>query len=160
VASRQYSRRWSDDDGGVLTGRGADIILIDDRLKPEEALSDTARPAATGSRPSGPTIGIVSVASWANIRDGKAERHVGLLVHYKLKPGRLLNENIGRFGPRHHLDEQMRCLSLHRGNAPMKTIGIVEVAFLAASATRSPTLVAIKSTLRPTRSTANEGTRS
>src|SRR5215472_9699928 len=26
--------------GGVLTGRGADIIIIDDPLKPEEALSD------------------------------------------------------------------------------------------------------------------------
>jgi hypothetical protein len=25
--------------GGVLTGRGADIIIIDDPLKPEEALS-------------------------------------------------------------------------------------------------------------------------
>ena len=32
--------------GGVLTGRGADIILIDDPLKPEEALSDTQRQAA------------------------------------------------------------------------------------------------------------------
>jgi predicted phage terminase large subunit-like protein len=30
----------------VLTGRGADIILIDDPLKPEEALSDTQRQAA------------------------------------------------------------------------------------------------------------------
>ena len=32
--------------GGVLTGRGADIILIDDPLKPEEALSDARRKAA------------------------------------------------------------------------------------------------------------------
>jgi predicted phage terminase large subunit-like protein len=32
--------------GGALTGRGADIILIDDPLKPEEALSDTQRQAA------------------------------------------------------------------------------------------------------------------
>jgi hypothetical protein len=32
--------------GGVLTGRGADIILIDDPLKPEEALSDAQRQAA------------------------------------------------------------------------------------------------------------------
>ena len=32
-------------DGGVLTGRGADIILIDDPLKPDEALSDTQRRA-------------------------------------------------------------------------------------------------------------------
>src|SRR5437868_8365729 len=31
--------------GGVLTGRGADIILIDDPLKPEEALSDAQRQA-------------------------------------------------------------------------------------------------------------------
>jgi predicted phage terminase large subunit-like protein len=29
--------------GGVLTGRGADFLLIDDPLKPEEALSDTQR---------------------------------------------------------------------------------------------------------------------
>src|SRR5689334_10289311 len=32
--------------GGVLTGRGADIIVIDDPLKPEEALSDAQRQAA------------------------------------------------------------------------------------------------------------------
>src|SRR5215831_13182515 len=32
--------------GGVLTGRGADIILIDDPLKPEEALSEAQRKAA------------------------------------------------------------------------------------------------------------------
>jgi hypothetical protein len=32
--------------GGVLTGRGADIIIIDDPLKPEEALSQAQRPAA------------------------------------------------------------------------------------------------------------------
>jgi predicted phage terminase large subunit-like protein len=32
--------------GGVLTGRGADIIIIDDPLKPEEALSQTQRLAA------------------------------------------------------------------------------------------------------------------
>src|SRR5882757_2804652 len=32
--------------GGVLTGRGADIIIIDDPLKPEEALSDAQRKAA------------------------------------------------------------------------------------------------------------------
>ena len=29
--------------GGVLTGRGADIIIIDDPLKPEEALSQAQR---------------------------------------------------------------------------------------------------------------------
>ena len=32
--------------GGVLTGRGADIIVIDDPLKPDEALSETQRNAA------------------------------------------------------------------------------------------------------------------
>jgi hypothetical protein len=32
--------------GGALTGRGADIIIIDDRLKPEEALSQAQRQAA------------------------------------------------------------------------------------------------------------------
>src|SRR5712671_2118942 len=32
--------------GGVLTGRGADIIVIDDPLKPEEALSEAQRKAA------------------------------------------------------------------------------------------------------------------
>src|SRR5438477_12562244 len=32
--------------GGVLTGRGADIIVIDDPLKPEEALSEAQRQAA------------------------------------------------------------------------------------------------------------------
>ena len=31
--------------GGVLTGRGADIIVVDDPLKPEEALSQTQRQA-------------------------------------------------------------------------------------------------------------------
>jgi hypothetical protein len=29
--------------GGVLTGRGGDVIIIDDPLKPEEALSETQR---------------------------------------------------------------------------------------------------------------------
>jgi predicted phage terminase large subunit-like protein len=38
--------RLSTSNGGVLTGRGADIILIDDPLKPEEALSDVQRRAA------------------------------------------------------------------------------------------------------------------
>jgi len=31
--------------GGVLTGRGADFLIIDDPLKPDEALSDTGRKA-------------------------------------------------------------------------------------------------------------------
>jgi hypothetical protein len=30
--------------GGVLTGRGADFIVVDDPLRPEEALSETQRP--------------------------------------------------------------------------------------------------------------------
>ncbi len=35
--------RFATSVGGVLTGRGADIIVIDDPLKPDEALSDTRR---------------------------------------------------------------------------------------------------------------------
>ena len=31
--------------GGVLTGRGGDLIIIDDALKPDEALSETRRKA-------------------------------------------------------------------------------------------------------------------
>jgi len=42
----------------------------------------------------------------------------------------------------------------------VKTIGIVEVAFFAACAGAVPPLVAITSTLRPTRSAANAGSRS
>jgi predicted phage terminase large subunit-like protein len=38
--------RLATSNGGVLTGRGADIILIDDPLKPEEALSEAQRRAA------------------------------------------------------------------------------------------------------------------
>jgi hypothetical protein len=45
VTTRQ-GYRLATSTGGVLTGRGADIILIDDPLKPEEALSDTQRTAA------------------------------------------------------------------------------------------------------------------
>lgn len=37
--------RLSTSIGGVLTGRGADLIVVDDPLKPEEALSDTQRKA-------------------------------------------------------------------------------------------------------------------
>jgi predicted phage terminase large subunit-like protein len=38
--------RMSTSIGGVLTGRGADIIILDDPLKPEDALSETKRNAA------------------------------------------------------------------------------------------------------------------
>ena len=38
--------RLSTSVGGPLTGRGADIIIIDDPLKPEEALSEARRKAA------------------------------------------------------------------------------------------------------------------
>jgi len=37
--------RLSTSIGGVLTGRGADLIIVDDPLKPDEALSDTQRKA-------------------------------------------------------------------------------------------------------------------
>src|SRR5690348_4249440 len=45
ITTRQ-GYRLATSTGGVLTGRGADIILIDDPLKPEEALSDAQRKAA------------------------------------------------------------------------------------------------------------------
>ncbi|HEY1887544.1 MAG TPA: phage terminase large subunit, partial [Roseiarcus sp.] len=45
ITTRQ-GYRLATSTGGVLTGRGADIILIDDPLKPEEALSDAQRQAA------------------------------------------------------------------------------------------------------------------
>ena len=44
ITTRQ-GYRLATSTGGVLTGRGADIILIDDPLKPEEALSDAQRQA-------------------------------------------------------------------------------------------------------------------
>ena len=45
ITTRQ-GYRLATSTGGVLTGRGADIILIDDPLKPEEALSDAQRQGA------------------------------------------------------------------------------------------------------------------
>jgi len=47
VTTRQ-GYRLATSTGGVLTGRGADIIVIDDPLKPEEALSQAQRRAANG----------------------------------------------------------------------------------------------------------------
>src|SRR5215469_13863872 len=44
ITTRQ-GYRLATSTGGVLTGRGADIILIDDPLKPDEALSDVQRQA-------------------------------------------------------------------------------------------------------------------
>jgi predicted phage terminase large subunit-like protein len=41
----QQGFRLSTSVGGVLTGRGADFIIIDDPLKPEEAISETQRKA-------------------------------------------------------------------------------------------------------------------
>src|ERR1700746_153374 len=45
ITTRQ-GYRLATSTGGVLTGRGADIILLDDPLKPEEALSEAQRKAA------------------------------------------------------------------------------------------------------------------
>jgi hypothetical protein len=45
ITTRQ-GYRLATSTGGVLTGRGADIILIDDPLKPDEALSDSQRKTA------------------------------------------------------------------------------------------------------------------
>lgn len=39
----EQGARMSTSVGGVLTGRGADLIIIDDPLKPDEALSETRR---------------------------------------------------------------------------------------------------------------------
>ena len=47
ITTRQ-GYRLATSTGGVLTGRGADIILIDDPLKPEEALSDAQRNGTNG----------------------------------------------------------------------------------------------------------------
>src|SRR5215472_8065752 len=44
ITTRQ-GYRLATSTGGVLTGRGADIIIIDDPLKPEEALSQAQRKA-------------------------------------------------------------------------------------------------------------------
>ncbi len=44
--SPRQDYRLATSTGGVLTGRGADIVLIDDPLKLEEALSDAQRQAA------------------------------------------------------------------------------------------------------------------
>jgi predicted phage terminase large subunit-like protein len=44
----QQGYRLSTSVGGVLTGRGADFIIIDDPLKPDEALSDTQRKFVNG----------------------------------------------------------------------------------------------------------------
>src|SRR5438552_3849940 len=44
ITTRQ-GYRLATSNGGVLTGRGADLILIDDPLKPEEALSEARRDA-------------------------------------------------------------------------------------------------------------------
>ena len=43
LVTTQHGFRLSTSIGGALTGRGADYIVIDDPLKPEEALSDTQR---------------------------------------------------------------------------------------------------------------------
>jgi len=42
----QQGFRMATSVGGVLTGRGADVIILDDILKPEDALSETRRHAA------------------------------------------------------------------------------------------------------------------
>jgi predicted phage terminase large subunit-like protein len=43
LVTTQHGFRLSTSVGGALTGRGADYIVIDDPLKPEDALSDTRR---------------------------------------------------------------------------------------------------------------------
>jgi predicted phage terminase large subunit-like protein len=43
LTTTRHGFRYATSIGGVLTGRGADYIIIDDPLKPEEAFSETAR---------------------------------------------------------------------------------------------------------------------
>ena len=43
--------------GGILTGRGADYIIIDDPLKPDEALSETRAPRSTSGTTIHSTVG-------------------------------------------------------------------------------------------------------
>lgn len=45
VATTQGGFRLATSVGGVLTGRGGDVIIIDDPLKPDEAVSETRRKA-------------------------------------------------------------------------------------------------------------------
>ena len=56
ITTRQ-GYRLATSTGGVLTGRGADIILIDDPLKPEEALSEAQRQAANDGTTTPSTAG-------------------------------------------------------------------------------------------------------
>ena len=44
-ATKEGGFRMATSVGGVLTGRGADVIIIDDPLKPDEAVSDVSRNA-------------------------------------------------------------------------------------------------------------------
>jgi len=46
LATTQGGFRLATSVGGVLTGRGADLIVIDDPLKPSDAMSETRRVAA------------------------------------------------------------------------------------------------------------------
>ena len=46
LKTNQGGGRFATSVGGVLTGRGGDVIIIDDPLKPDEAVSDAARNAA------------------------------------------------------------------------------------------------------------------
>ena len=40
--------RYTTSIGGTLTGRGGDLLIIDDPLKPEDAMSEARREAANG----------------------------------------------------------------------------------------------------------------
>src|SRR6267142_1659116 len=57
--------RFATSNGGVLTGRGAGIILIDDPLKPEEALSEAQRQTP-------PTIGTTTLSTAARMTSSMA----------------------------------------------------------------------------------------
>jgi hypothetical protein len=42
----RHGYRYSTSVGGTLTGRGGNIVIIDDPIKPEDAISDVARSGA------------------------------------------------------------------------------------------------------------------
>lgn len=69
VATTRNGYRFATSVGGVLTGRGADVVILDDAIKPDEALSESRRNAVNAwfdnsllSRLNSQETGIIVVA--------------------------------------------------------------------------------------------------
>jgi predicted phage terminase large subunit-like protein len=85
-ATAQKGYRFATSVGGVLTGRGADVVILDDALKPDEALSDARRNAVNDwldnsllSRLNNQATGVIIIV---------AQRlHMGDLVGHVLEKG-------------------------------------------------------------------------